>query len=110
MISKDFQTQLTAHLFSLLPPDNPSGSTLETSAANEQARHRAEMVSALCLYLLKDWEQLPEYSKLPIDFDVEPGSQAEEIALKKMARVFMEYAEIALKQALASQRERRADK
>lgn len=110
MISKEFQAQLTTHLFSLLPPDHPAGSALETSATNEQARIRAEMVGALCCYLMKDWEQLPEYSKRPIDFSFVAGSEAEEIALKKMARVFMEYAEIALKHALASQRERLADK
>lgn len=110
MITKDLQTQLTTHLFSLLPPDSPSGSALETCTTNEQARVRAEMVSALCCYLMKDWEQLPEYSKRPIDFNFVAGSEAEEVALKQLARVFMEYAEIALKNALASQRERQAEK
>lgn len=110
MISKEFQAQLTTHLFSLLPRDHTTGSTLETPATNDQARIRAEMVSAICCYLMKDWERLPEYSKRPIDFNFVAGSEAEEIALKQLARVFMEYAEIALKHALTSQRERLADK
>ena len=110
MISKDFQSQLTTHLFSLLLPDHPAGSTFETPSTNAQARIRAEMVSALCCYLMNDWEQLPEYSKRPIDSNFVAGSEAEEIAHKQIARVFMEYAEIALKNALVSQRERLADK
>lgn len=110
MISKEFQAKLTTHLFSLQPPATPPDVELQAPATNEQARVRAEMVSALCCYLMKDWQSLPEYSKRPIDFNFVAGSEAEEIALKQMARVFMEYAEICLKHALASQRERLADK
>ena len=78
MISKDFQAQLTTHLFSLLPPDHPADSTPETPPTNEQARIRAEMVSALCCYLMKDWERLTEYSRRPIDFSFSAGSETEE--------------------------------
>ncbi|MEE4181623.1 hypothetical protein [Pseudomonas viridiflava] len=57
-------------------------------------------------YLMTSWDELPDQNKRALGFDFIVGSEGEEAALKRLAGIFMEYADVALGRALVARRRR----
>ncbi|MFS2157947.1 hypothetical protein ACCD10_11370 [Pseudomonas sp. Pseusp122] len=68
--------------------------------------NRHEVASAMYTHIMRSWEELPEDSKRALGFDCIPGSESEEQALRHMARLFIEYAELSFGRALMARRRR----
>ena len=68
--------------------------------------NRHEVASAMYTHIMHTWKDLPEDSKRALGFDCVPGSESEERALRHMARLFIEYAELSFGRALMARRRR----
>ncbi|MBX8540443.1 hypothetical protein K5D51_11360 [Pseudomonas cichorii] len=67
---------------------------------------KQKIVSAMYAYLMNSWEELPDQNKRALGFDFVVGSEGEEEGLNRLARLFMEYAEISFRRALVARRRR----
>jgi hypothetical protein len=87
---------------------NPNLCGGESSPAGVQASVQTEqqVVSAMYAYLLHSWEELPDDTKRTLGFDFVVGSEGEEAALNRLARIFMDYADLSFKRALMARRRR----
>ncbi len=65
-----------------------------------------QVVSAMYAYLMTSWDELPHAHKVALGFDSVVGGEREEVALRRLARIFMDYAELSCKRALAARRRR----
>jgi hypothetical protein len=65
-----------------------------------------QVVSAMYAYLITSWDELPDAQKVALGFDSSVGHEREEVALRRLARIFMDYAEVSCKRALAARRRR----
>ena len=59
-------------------------------------------VSAMYAFLITSWDELPDAQKVALGFDSSVGREREEVALRRLARIFMDYAEVSCKRALAA--------
>ena len=76
------------------------------SVARSGSTNRHHVVSAMYGYLMTSWDELPDQNKRALGFDFVVGSEGEEAALKRLAGIFMEYADVALRRALVARRRR----
>jgi hypothetical protein len=80
--------------------------TQESTMEEVNAITRQQVASAMYAHIMRNWEDLPEESKCALGFDCVPGGEGEERALRHMARLFIEYAEVSFSRALAARRRR----
>ncbi|WP_240997311.1 hypothetical protein, partial [Pseudomonas viridiflava] len=82
------------------------GSLSGLATSRTKSADKLRIVSAMYAYLMTSWDELPDQNKRALGFDFVVGGEGEEAALKSLAGIFMEYADVALRRALVARRRR----